>query len=322
VAWLVFTLALVPALVLVAILDLTRPYQRFARCRAVLAFWWLLFCEGVGLALALMLWLAHLVRRDQATFIAWNAALQRLWTEALFRGACKLYGLKVEVEDEDLSMPAPYLLLVRHASVLDTLLAATLIANPHKIVLRYVLKRELRWDPCLDVVGGRMHNVFVSRGKGVADSEAALRSLSQGLSENEGVLIYPEGTRFTFKGSERAKARASKMEAGEIRTIAGSLRHILPPKTGGTLALLEGNSDVDVVILEHTGLEAATTLREFWQGQFVGATLRARLRRISHKDIPLDPGARALWLHRSWQEVDDWIEEEEKSGRRLKRQVL
>ncbi|MDC0708578.1 hypothetical protein POL68_08865 [Stigmatella sp. ncwal1] len=40
--------------------------------------------------------------------------------------------------------------------------------------LKYVLKRELLWDPCLDVVGRRLPNVFVERSgdRGKAEIEA------------------------------------------------------------------------------------------------------------------------------------------------------
>jgi hypothetical protein len=54
--------------------------------------------------------------------------------------------------------------MLRHASIGDTLLASALVGRPHGIFwLRYVLKRELLWDPCLDVVGNRLPHVFVDR---------------------------------------------------------------------------------------------------------------------------------------------------------------
>ena len=41
----------------------------------------------------------------------------------------------------------PVIQLVRHASTADTILCAGVIANRRRLRLRYVLKRELLWDP-------------------------------------------------------------------------------------------------------------------------------------------------------------------------------
>ena len=43
-------------------------------------------------------------------------------------------------------------------------------AIPHQVRLRYVLKRELLLDPCLDIVGNRLPNCFVARSG--ADAQA------------------------------------------------------------------------------------------------------------------------------------------------------
>ena len=58
------------------------------------------------------------------------------------------------------------------------LLAAALLSRPHGVRLRYVLKRELLWDPCLDIVGHRLPNAFVRRGsRDTAGDVAAVRGL-------------------------------------------------------------------------------------------------------------------------------------------------
>jgi 1-acyl-sn-glycerol-3-phosphate acyltransferase len=265
---------------------------------------------------ALGLWLAHLFRRDQEAFLRWNAALQRAWTHALLRGATRLFDLRLEVEGQELASSTPYLLLVRHASVVDTLLPASLIANANRIVLRYVLKEELRWDPCLDVVGGRMHNVFVSRGRGIAAAGDRLEALSATLGSEEGVLIYPEGTRFSPAKSEKARQRASRIDDPRIRELATGLRHVLPPRVGGTQALLKGNPALDVIILAHKGLESASSLADLWKGQLIGVTLRVRLQRFPHADIPGESEEQSLWLHERWREVDEWVGEKGPTGQK------
>ena len=39
----------------------------------------------------------------------------------------------------------------------------TYVSRRYHLRLRYVLKRELLWDPCLDIVGQRVPNIFVDR---------------------------------------------------------------------------------------------------------------------------------------------------------------
>jgi 1-acyl-sn-glycerol-3-phosphate acyltransferase len=85
------------------------------------------------------------------------------------------------------------IVLMRHASLADSLLPAVLLGT-RGLRLRYVLKRELLWDPCLDVVGQRLPNAFIRRGSGESDAEIdAIRALGRDLGDDEGVLIYPEG---------------------------------------------------------------------------------------------------------------------------------
>ncbi len=236
-----------------------------------------------------------------------NAALQRWWTSALFRGGTSLFGMTTVVENAQVASRGPFLLFVRHSSTADTVLAAALVANPHRLLLRYVIKRELLWDPCLDIVGGRLPNAFIDRNADRKDSDvAAMMQLATKLDERSAVLIYPEGTRFSKAKQQRAIA--SLRDSGEtaLAEIATTFRNVLPPRRRGALALLEAAPDVDVVFLEHTGFEGATTLGSFLDGKLVGRTLRVRLRRFEARSIPTE--ARDTWLFERWREMDDWID--------------
>ena len=62
--------------------------------------------------------------------------------------------------------PGPVIVMIRHASILDNLLPSVFVAWPHKVRLRYLLKRELLSDPGLDIGGKRLPNYFVRRGTG------------------------------------------------------------------------------------------------------------------------------------------------------------
>jgi 1-acyl-sn-glycerol-3-phosphate acyltransferase len=200
----------------------------------------------------------------------------------------------------------PYLLFVRHSSIADTLLAGALVANPHRNLFRYVLKKELLSDPCLDIVGCRLPNVFVDRqAKDKAFELDAIKTLTVGLTQREAVLIYPEGTRFSESKLKRAQKSLRAKGQPDLADLSEGFTHVLPPRTSGTLALLEGAPGLDVVILEHTGFEGSASWSSFVNGDLIGNTLRIRLRRIPAEDIPTHN--REQWLFREWQKVDEWV---------------
>ena len=106
--------------------------------------------------------------------------------------------------------------------------------------LRYVLKRELLWDPCLDIVGHRLPNCFIERGAKISAPEIErIRGLAQDLGPTDGVLIYPEGTRFTPERREAVLARIEARGDTALLERARALQNVLPPRLGGSLALLE-----------------------------------------------------------------------------------
>ena len=210
------------------------------------------------------------------------------------------------MEGADQVLPAPFLLFVRHSSTADTVLAAVVAANPNGVLLKYVLKRELLWDPCLDIVGRRLPNAFVDRSGAHSEEQTkVVERLAHGLNAHTAVLIYPEGTRF----SERKKAAAlEKLRArgpSALADIAAGYRYVLPPKLGGPLALLDAAPGVDVVFLDHSGYEGVESFRAFWGGALIGRTISVRLRRTSAHSIP--PEGRDRWLFEQWRETDRWI---------------
>jgi 1-acyl-sn-glycerol-3-phosphate acyltransferase len=277
---------------------------RLPRLRACLFFLWYLVCEAAGVLAAGAIWGFLFAGKER--FIQVNAALQRRWSTALFGGAKAIFGFKVTVEGADLGRSGPYLLFVRHSSTADTVLAADLVANPHKVLLKYVLKRELLWDPCLDIVGRRLPNAFVRRGAGQRGEDlTAVRQLAQNLDRQTAVLIYPEGTRFTPAKLSAAVARLREQGQQQLAGIASLYRGVLPPKVGGALALMEAAPGIDVVFLDHAGFEGAASFTEFWRGALVHKSVRARLRRIPAAEIPRE--GRDIWLFEQWLETDRWV---------------
>jgi 1-acyl-sn-glycerol-3-phosphate acyltransferase len=171
------------------------------------------------------------------------------------------------------------------------------------------MKRELLWDPCLDIVGHRIPNVFIRRASPDRNREIALiRKLAATLGSGEGIRIYPEGTRFTAEKRSRLLARMAESSGREEMERATELRHVLPPRTAGPLALLESRPDADVLFLAHCGFERAGSLHDLWAGALVGTTVRLRIWRVASDEIPNTPDERVQWLHREWMRIDEWID--------------
>lgn len=267
-----------------------------------------LFCEAWGLGAAFLLWLVTLGGNavDGDRYQAWHFRLQGIWAAFIFQGAKQLFSVKVEVDGQELIQPSPFILFVRHTSLADTVLAATFVSNPGKIGLRYVLKRELLWDPCLDVVGRRLPNHFLDRTGKRSDREVeSVTALTRDLKEGQGVLIYPEGTRFSSSKRERALNRLREKAEPHILQLAESMKSVLPPRPRGCLALCDAAPQCDILVLSHTGFEGAARWSDFWSGSLIGRTLHVRLSRIPRNEIPTE--GRIEWLYQTWAEVDLWV---------------
>lgn len=239
--------------------------------------------------------------KQSATF--W---LQGNWTAWNFAALRSLFSLGLEVEGQDAAAESPIVLLVRHASMVDTMLPARLVANPFGIRLRYVLKKELLVDPTLDIGGHRLPNYFLDRKADDKNAEvAALKSLAATMGPGDGILIYPEGTRYSEKKRVRYVERASR-EEGLVGSIAAGLKRTLPPRPGGTLAILD-STKADIVVLAHRGLEGLATARDIWSGGMVGSRIAVKMWRIGRSEVPEGRKERVEWLFGLWSEVDTWV---------------
>ena len=303
--WLVL-LALFPLILVAgAIVDLSRGgVWVITRCALFFPFYF--SCEVFGIVASFAIWLASGVwaGAGRERFLAWNFTLQRWWAGALCRGAQWIFRISIEVEGADELRDGPVIVFLRHASVADTLLPAVFIANPNGLRLRYVLKHELLLDPCLDIVGNRLPNSFVRRNSG--DSYRVVE-LMKDLGPRDGVIIYPEGSRFTE--ARRARIIEELERKGEISLLekASALRNVLPPRLGGPLNLLEHNAGADVVFCAHFGFDGVIDLRDFLRGTLVGRVVKVRFWRVPFASIPLTREARTEWLLGHWARVDEWV---------------
>ncbi|MEE2830651.1 MAG: 1-acyl-sn-glycerol-3-phosphate acyltransferase [Myxococcota bacterium] len=285
--------------------------RRWASVRVLLFFDAYLVAELAGITIASLVWLLGFLpplwNRDR--YLAAHFTLQRFWVAFLFSASRLLWGFRMEVENAELAREGPYLLFARHASLADTLLPLVTIGHPAPH-LRFITKSQLLWDPCIDIVGNRIPNAFVARGGRDPEGDIRrVRAMAEGLTEAEAVLIFPEGTRFSPEKKARLLERLEEKGEEETAAYARGLTHTLPPRTGGTLALIDAAPGVDVLFMAHVGTEGSATATELWQGRFIGQEVRVDFWRVPASEIPTSPGEREDWLRQQWQRMDAWVGE-------------
>lgn len=243
-------------------------------------------------------------RREWLVTRAWP--VQAWWARVLFVSVQRLFNLDLVVEDADDALPGPIIAMFRHASIIDNLLPAVLLSDQRGLKLRWLIKKELLAVPSLDAGGTRLPNHFVDRSSTDPRAEIrAIRSLAEDLSPDEGVLIFAEGTRFTESRKARALAELAKRDP-DLHLRAQRLRHLLPPRLGGPLTLLD--TGYDVVFCAHEGLGGFAKVKDMWSGALIGQKITVRFWRIAAAEIPTGRKQRAAWLFDQWLALDDWIE--------------
>jgi len=285
-----------PALTIV---DLIRGRRRLPLARLNLFGVWWCWIEAVGLLVALALWIVR--RADDADR---HYRLMAWWAGALMWGMGRALGRRPSVEGLDELERGRAIIVSRHASLADSLLSAWAIATRARLRPRYVLKRELLWDPCLDVVGLRIPNHFLARSLDDNSGELdALRSLATALGERDVVVIFAEGTRANPVKRARALERIAERSPDRAARMS-SLRHLLPPRPAGTVALVEADSDNDLVSAWHVGFEGMDTFGGIIAVLTSGVpAIRFVVRRHARSEVPGGDGF-AGWLDDRWLEMD------------------
>jgi 1-acyl-sn-glycerol-3-phosphate acyltransferase len=298
--------SLSPFLLILSLLaDLVR-WSPLATTRALLFLIGILWAEIVGLSIAGWIWLRHGIFRppENRRFVLANRILQKRWVGALTRYTLIIFNMKLSIEGKELlEQPGPLILFTRHVSVADAVLPILLLTG--KRWPRYVLKSELLYDPVFDVVGNRFPNSFVRRGSKYKSEEVTrIIALRDTMSEDESVVIYPEGTRFSHKKRERLIARFKASGKREMYEFASSLKETLPPLREGAFALLTAPITCDLVTVAHRGLETATTPAHLVNGSLIGKTIHVLITRYPQSEIPVERGEQKQFLMNIWKQVD------------------
>ena len=208
--------------------------------------------------------------------------IQFWWAQGLFDMGKRLYRLDIEVTGSDALDGNCALVLCRHSSMGDTALPLLFFGQARQEGLRYVLKQELRYLPCLDIGGHGLPNVFVDRSG--SDSAKAIREVSDLIAtadSDESVLIYPEGTRFTQKKHDALRLKHPNL-APQLDRWPG----LLPPRLGGVLGMLEANPGKDLVFLAHAGFEGSADIHDLLGGGWLGQRVKLHFWRIPFDKLP------------------------------------
>lgn len=274
----------------------SRPTVRFV----ALISWWL-FSESFGIVMLSLAGAFHLPGYADRVY-----RVQSWWMVLMLGGFCRIYGIDITLEGLEHVSPGPVHVLSRHSSLIDTVMIGRLIANPLGLRLRYVFKKELLMDPTIDIFGNHVPNVFVDRQSADSAGEIdVIERLAQGCGPLEGVVIYPEGTLFTKQRLQHILRRLQERE-DPLYAQASVLRHLLPPRPGGALALL--NTNTDIIFVAHAGFGEAHYLRDYLKGKVTGCRVQVRIWRVPAASIPTDRTARLVWLYKHWTAMDCWID--------------
>jgi 1-acyl-sn-glycerol-3-phosphate acyltransferase len=231
------------------------------------------------------------------------------WSGLLMRALGLTIGIDPRVEGLEAVAGGNAIVLARHASLADSLLSGWVFSNVAALHPRYVLKRELLFDPCLDIVGLRVPNHFLDRGATDTTVELdALRDLGACVGAGSVGVIFAEGTRSNDRKRARALEKIGGSNPERAQRLSG-LRRLLPPRPAGSSAFLEGAPEADVVLAWHTGFDGLDT--------FAGMIdklskplppVRFVMKRFARSDVPAGE-AFARWLDDRWIEMDAEVDE-------------
>ena len=288
---------------IMVVIDLFTAPRRMPRTRLMgFALWWT-WLEIIGLTCAGWFLVTGRAKKPEPHF-----ALQRWWANGLVVGLRRTCRLTLEPRHIEVLTPGPVIVLPRHASLADALLSAWFVTRP-KLEPHYVLKRELLADPCLDIVGNRLPNHFLDRGAVDSAPElAAIRTMAEGVTEaNECAVIFPEGTRANPEKRARGLARIAERNPERAEKLS-RLRHLNPPRPAGTLEVLDGAPDADVVIMAHAGFEGLDTFGGILKVIPGTAPILLDCIRIPRSEVPEGDDARATWLDDQWLLLDERVD--------------
>jgi 1-acyl-sn-glycerol-3-phosphate acyltransferase len=268
---------------------------------------YLLF-QLIGLVMLFDVWIRYYLLKggDSPIYREKTHWVQRVWADYLFRTTKYILGVKFHVHSGYEFGDRKIILAARHTSVGDTFMPLVFASIPYQKKLGFVMKKELEWDPAIDFAVSHLDHIFITRGSVDAATEIAQVGMLAKSAELDGVVIFPEGTRFTQKKWNQVRRSMEENGNEELADWMDANPNVLPPRPGGFLALLENNEEADVVFLAHRGFENARTFRDVVNGSFAGSDLHIKYWGIKFEDVPNDESERRTWIMENWEIVNDF----------------
>ena len=291
-----------------AVVDLAADRNtHFRRTRTWLLCTTALAIELVGLTRALALVVRSVGSPQSPEAQRRYLALELWWVARHANNLRRFGGLRWYVENPELVDHGGAVVVSRHASHADAILPALLFGTMGRLDLRYTLKDTLQWPPAMDIVGNRTPNLFIDRTPG-PDSPVLteIEALAGGGGTDTVTIIFPEGTFYTPERLHRAASRLAQTRP-DLEATARQLRHLLPPRPAGTLALLRGAPDAAVVLVGHEGMDRFGSLADIARHIPHADPVRVRLWRYERHEVPTDEKDLVTWLLDRWLDIDEWI---------------
>lgn len=309
--FMVLTPIAVPVLYLV---DVVSGRPRGKRVRVWMLVGATIWFEYFGVFGATFLWIRYLGGRiDPAGYLAANYRLEFWWARRHVRNLETFAGLRVELLDGTPLDGDRAIVVARHSSHTDALVPLV-IADRCGRTPCYTLKQDLKWAPAMDLVGHRTRNVWIDRSpQPGSPMMTELEQLAADMPDDGAAIIFPEGTFRTPERHERAIARLATTRP-DLAARSERLRYVLPPRPAGTLALLRGAPDADVVVLANVGTEGRSSIAEIIATIDEPHPITVHATRHARAEVPADDDGVAAWLVDRWLEMDDWIHEQVTTG--------
>ncbi len=325
----VLFLALSPFLALAALVSGLAARSRAGHMRSLrlvgfAAIWFI--AETVALLVLLGLWVVSGFggRLSTEPYQSRHYAVVRWFLDMLYDGAEKTYGLRVEVEEPELTaaeriarLARPVIVLCRHAGPGDSFLLIHQLLSVYGRRPRVVMKAALQLDPSLDVAGNRLPNVFISHSKtGENIFTEQIQRLARGLDQTGALVIFPEGANWTPGRWRRGIRRLEHQGRDDLAARARDMPNLLPPRPGGTLAAIAACPQADVIFVAHAGLDNIISVGDVWRNFPIDQVIRAKWWRVPVDQVPRSVGheAQVQWLYDWWERIDGWISENRPQG--------
>lgn len=255
--------------------------------------------ETLGLMSAVALWVTGQAKNQNL-----NYRLQKWWTRGVIGALMLTVGLRIDVEGAEKLGDGPFIALCRHASLADSIMSAWVFVTKSHLRPRYVLKKELQLDPCLDVVGHRLPNYFLNRKSSDVSAELqGLAQMAEGLAHRDIAVIFPEGTRANNEKRVRILEQLRDRSPERAQRLKG-LQFLMAPKTAGVGALLSAVPNAKVITMWHSGFDGMDTFRGIVK-HLAKSAVRVQVRVVEHQRATVATGeAFVAWLDEQWIAMD------------------